>query len=106
LSPAEIGALFLSKEVSAIESAAATAAANNDLKKRVVVSYKTEDKAMLKTVRDLIQSWGFEPWDGSQVVAADEWITEWREMVEGMLYMNAVLEIEEHKLFQPLPLRR
>ena len=47
---------------------------------RVVVSYQSENMVELEETRELLSQWGCYPWDGRQVKAGKDWISQWLAM--------------------------
>ena len=47
---------------------------------RVVVSYQSENVVELEETRELLSQWGCHPWDGRQVRAGKDWISQWLAM--------------------------
>lgn len=49
---------------------------------RCVISYKTENKEFLKSAMTWVEELGFEGWNGSMVVASQDWKSQWIEKVD------------------------
>ena len=47
---------------------------------RVVVSYQSENVVELEETRELLSQWGCYPWDGRQVKAGKDWVSQWLAM--------------------------
>ena len=47
---------------------------------RVVVSYQSENMVELEETRELLSQWGCYPWDGRQVKAGKDWVSQWLAM--------------------------
>ena len=49
---------------------------------RVVVSYQSENVEVLEETRALLTKWGCNPWDGRQVKAGKDWMSQWLAMAD------------------------